>query len=91
MTQLETITTQTKKRLTHINRNDKRKYMISTTIPDLNNTIEDFFNLNKKIEILQDQLFNIESQMFFCDQMMKAIQKIDSHKLQIECLLGEKC
>ena len=60
--------------------------MIKTATTDLNNTIESFFDLTNSMKKLQDELFSIESEMFYCETLMKAFRKP-----QIESLREEVC
>lgn len=60
--------------------------MIKTDTTDLENTIESFFNLTNSLKKLQDELFAVESEMFYCEILMESF-----HKLQIESLREEVC
>ena len=65
--------------------------MIDTNITDLEDTIKGFFTLNAEMKKLQDELFAVEAEMFYCKTLMDAIKKTSSHKPEIESLQERVC
>lgn len=65
--------------------------MINTNITDLEDTIKGFFTLNAEMKKLQDELFAVEAEMFYCQQLIDSIKKTSSHKPKIEGLQEKIC
>lgn len=47
-------------------------------VAELEESVKHFFECDEKIKNLQSQLLEIENEMFFCKQLAKAFQLLDS-------------
>lgn len=50
-----------------------------TTIPEIQESVNRFFSYHEKVKNLQSELLKIDAEIFLCQQLMIAFNKIDQN------------